>query len=167
MEKWKGVMPAIVTPFTADDDLDEKAFRHIMEFNILAGVHGFWVAGGTGESVMLSEAENMRLAEISVEQAAGRVLIIHHVGAVTTAGAVRQAKAAAKAGVDAVCCVPPFFYKPSVNALVAHYQAIGVASGGLPMFIYNLPQCTGTEITPGLMKKIKENAPSCMGLKRE
>lgn len=56
----------------------------LLEYNVQAGVDGFWVAGGTGESVLLSEQENMRLAELSVKQNRGRVVNIHHVGAVTT-----------------------------------------------------------------------------------
>lgn len=165
MPQWRGVMPAIVTPFTEGGGLDEAAFRGIYEYNIQAGVHGFWVAGGTGESVMLTDEENMRLATISVEQNAGRVLNIHHVGSITTAGAAKLAQHAAAAGVDAICCVPPFFYKPTNDAIVAHFQAVAAASGGLPLFIYNLPQCTGTEITPELMRTIKEGVPSCVGLK--
>ena len=92
MAEFKGVVPAIITPMTADGELNEAAFREVMEFNIQAGVHGFWIAGGTGESVLLSDEENNRIAEIAADQNRGRVKAIMHVGAPTTARAVRMAE---------------------------------------------------------------------------
>ena len=62
---FKGVVPALITPMTAAGALHEEALRRVMEFNIAAGVHGFWVAGGTGESILLSDEENRRIAEIA------------------------------------------------------------------------------------------------------
>ena len=73
MATFHGVFPAIITPMTPEGRLNEAVFREVMEFNIQAGVHGFWVAGGTGESVLLDDEENMRLAEIAVEQSQGRI----------------------------------------------------------------------------------------------
>lgn len=137
----------------------------VMEYNIQAGVHGFWIAGGTGESIMIDDAENMRMAEISAEQNKGRVTNIMHVGAATTKRACALAEHAAKCGMESICAVPPFFYKPSAEALVEHYRAIGEASRGLPLFVYNLPSSTGTTLTPGLMRRIQEGVPSLMGLK--
>ena len=68
-----GIMPAIITPMDANGDLDEDAFRAVMEYNIQAGVHGFWIAGGTGESVLIEDEENKRMAEIAAELNKGRV----------------------------------------------------------------------------------------------
>jgi dihydrodipicolinate synthase/N-acetylneuraminate lyase len=164
MAAFRGVFPAIITPMTAEGRLNEAAFRDVMEFNIQAGVHGFWVAGGTGESVLLDDEENMRVAEIAVDQARGRVTNIMHVGALTTARAARMATHAARAGVEAICCVPPFFYKPSDEGIVEHYRIVAAAAN-LPFFVYNLPQSTGTEITPELMRKIQERVPQLAGLK--
>ena len=65
MPDFRGILPAIITPMNADGALNEEAFREVMEFNIQAGVHGFWVAGGTGESILLDDDENMRIAEIA------------------------------------------------------------------------------------------------------
>lgn len=164
MAGFNGVFPAIVTPFSSGDSLNEGAFREIIEFNIRAGVDGFWVAGGTGESVLLDDEENMRIAEIAADQSGGRVKNIMHVGAPTTARAARMAEHAARAGVEAICCVPPFFYRPSDEAVVQHYKTVAAAAD-LPFFVYNLPQATGTEITPELMSKIKDGVPQLAGLK--
>lgn len=164
MSTFRGVFPAIITPMTPEGRLNEAALREVMEFNIQAGVHGFWVAGGTGESVLLDDDENRRIAEIAVDQARGRVTNIMHVGALTTARAAQMAEHAARVGVEAICCVPPFFYKPSDAALVEHYRIVAAAAN-LPFLVYNLPQCTGTEITPELMQKIQERVPQLAGLK--
>ena len=164
MSDFHGVYPAIITPMTAEGDLNEAAFREVMEFNIQAGVHGFWVAGGTGESVLLDDEENMRIAEIAADQSRGRIENIMHVGAATTKRAVKLAEHAAKAGVESICCVPPFFYRQSDEAIVEHYRAVGEAAN-LPLFVYNLPQSTGVEITPELMQKIQNGVPQLKGLK--
>ena len=164
MTKFEGVFPAIITPMAADGSLNEAAFRQVMEFNIQAGVQGFWVAGGTGESVLLDDEENRRIAEIAADQSQGRILNIMHVGAPTTTRSARLAEHAAKAGVEAICCVPPFFYRQSDEAIVEHYRVVAGAAD-LPLFVYNLPASTGVEITPQLMQKIQEGVPQLAGLK--
>jgi len=164
MREFEGIYPAHITPMTDDGDLNEEAFRKVMEFNIHAGAHGFWVAGGGGECILLDDTENNRIAEISVEQAAGRAKIIMHVGASTTRRAAAMAEYAAKAGVDAICCVPPFFYSQSDEAIVEHYRVVAAAAS-LPFFAYNLPSSTGVEITPVLMRKIQERVPQLEGVK--
>jgi len=162
--RFEGLYPAVITPMSTDGSIDEAVFRQVIEFNIRAGVHGFWVAGGTGESVLLDDEENRRLAEIVVDQAAGRANVIMHVGAPTTRRAAALAAHAAGAGVEAICCVPPFFYRRSDAEIVDHYRAVGAAAGR-PLFIYNLPSATGVEITPGLMGRIQDGVPQVAGLK--
>ena len=164
MKSFNGIFPAIITPMTADGRLNEDAFRQVMEFNIQAGVHGFWVAGGTGESVLLDDAENCRIAEIASDQNQGRIANIMHVGAPTTARSARLAEHAAKAGCEAICCVPPFFYGHSDRGIVEHYRIVAAAAD-LPFFVYNLPSATGVEITPDLMAKIQDGVPQLAGLK--
>ena len=164
MADFEGVIPAHVTPMGADGWLNEAAFREIMEFNIQAGVDGFWVAGGTGESVLLDDEENIRIARIAADQNRGRVKNIMHVGAATTLRATKLAENAARAGVEAICCVPPFFYRQTDDAIVAHYRAVGAAAD-LPLFVYNLPGATGVLITPEMMKKIQDGVPQLKGVK--
>ena len=164
MPKFRGVYPAFLTPTTQDGGLNEPVFREVMEFNIQQGAHGFWVAGGTGESVLLDDAENMRIAEIASDQSRGRAKNIMHVGAPTTLRAARMAEHAAGAGVDAICCVPPYFYDRSDDEIVEHYRTIAAAAD-LPFFVYNIPKTTGVEIMPDLMRKIQDRVPQLAGLK--
>ena len=164
MDRFRGVFPATITPMTAEGDLNEETFRHVLEFNIQAGVHGFWVAGGTGESVLLADEENKRIAEIAADQNNGRVVNIMHVGAATTQRAARLAEHAAKVGIESICCVPPFFYGRGDEEIVEHYRIVAAAAD-LPLFIYNLPSATGVEITPQLARKIQDRVPQLTGLK--
>ena len=95
LTKFKGLYPALATPMDENGELAEGALRAIIESNIESGVHGWWVAGGTGESVLLDDEENMRVAEIVVDQAAGRANTILHVVASTTKRAAKLAEHAA------------------------------------------------------------------------
>ena len=72
MSEFRGVYPAIITPMTREGQLNEAACREVLEFNIQAGVHGFWIAWGTGESVLLDDEENIRITEIAADQVVGR-----------------------------------------------------------------------------------------------
>ena len=162
--EFEGIVPAIITPFTPEGEVNEEAYRRVMESNIEAGVHGFWVCGGTGEGAILEDEERIRLAQISVDQARGRAKIIMHVGATTTRSAVRIAKASREAGVDAVCSVPPLIYRPDDNAIVDHYKAIADAAQ-VPFFVYNLPQMAVVEIMPPLMERLVKEIPTLTGMK--
>ena len=161
---FEGIYPAIITPMSLDGSVNETAFRAVMEFNIQSGVHGFWVAGGTGESILLDDEENNRIAEWAADQNKGRTNNIMHVGAATTRRAVKMAEHAAKVGVEAICAVPPFFYRTTDDGIVQHYKAIADASG-LPLFVYNLPGSTGVNISADLMKKLQDQVPQLTGLK--
>ena len=165
MTEYQGIYTAPITPMTADGALNEAVMREIVEFHVGAGVDGFWVAGGSGESILLDDEENHRIAEAVADQVAGRAKVIMHVGAASTKRAARNAEAAARAGVDAVCCVPPFFYRQTDAAVVEHYRVVAAATS-LPFFSYNLPQivdCNDNEgLKPGVAHDIAKrgNIPS-------
>ena len=99
MTEFRGVYTALITPMTATHELNEDVLRKIVEFNIGAGIDGFWVAGGSGESILLDDDENGRIAEIVTQQSNGRAKIIMHVGAPTTKRAPAFANARAKSPV--------------------------------------------------------------------
>jgi 4-hydroxy-tetrahydrodipicolinate synthase len=162
--EFEGIVPAIITPMTGDGEVDEEAFRVVMEDNIQAGVHGFWTAGGTGESVLLTDEENRRIARAAADQNQGRTNVIMHVGAQTTARAARNAEHAAAAGVEAICAVPPYFVHPGDQGVADYYRTVAAAAD-LPLFAYNLPQSTGVELTPDLMKRLQDQVPQLTGLK--
>jgi N-acetylneuraminate lyase len=163
--EFKGVFPAPPTPVTQDGDIHEKALRALLEDNIAHGAHGFWMAGSTGEGPILTDEQRDAVARISGETCRGRALVIMHVGAISTASAVRAARTARTAGCAAVCCVPPFFFPSSERSRIEHYKAVADAAGDLPFFVYNLPQLTQVETAPALMEKFVRELPTLKGLK--
>jgi dihydrodipicolinate synthase/N-acetylneuraminate lyase len=163
--EWRGVFPANPTPVQADGRINESALRAIFEDNLSHGVGGFWVAGSTGEGPVMSERQRETTARVAGETISGRGLSIMHVGAVSTESAAKGAKAAKDSGCDAICCVPPFFFKGNDQMTIDHYKRVADAADGLPFFVYNLPQLTQVEFTPELMAKVVDAVPSVIGLK--
>ncbi len=163
--EYKGVFPAPPTPVTEDGRIHEKALRALLEDNIAHGANGFWMAGTTGEGPILTEEQRDAVASISAEVCRGRALAIMHVGAISTASAVKTARTARSAGCDAVCCLPPFFFPSSDRSRIEHYKAVADAAGDLAFFVYNLPQLTQVETGPALMEKFLREIPTLKGLK--
>ncbi|MQF63955.1 dihydrodipicolinate synthase family protein [SAR202 cluster bacterium AD-802-L14_MRT_200m] len=163
--EFKGVFPANPTPLKSDGRINEKALEKIIQDNLAHGVDGFWIAGSTGEGPVMSEVQRETTARIAGETISGRGLSIMHVGAISSESAAKGARAARKYGCDAICCVPPFFFRGGDQMTIDHYKRVADASDGLPFFVYNLPQLTQVEITPDLMEKIVDAVPNVVGLK--
>jgi dihydrodipicolinate synthase/N-acetylneuraminate lyase len=163
--EFKGVFPANPTPVRSDGRINEEALRVIFEDNLSHGVGGFWVAGSTGEGPVMSDQQRETTARIAGETISGKGLSIMHIGAISTESAAKGAKAAKDSGCDAICCVPPFFFKGNDQMTIDHYKRVADAADGLPFFVYNLPQLTQVETTPDFMEKIVAAVPSVVGLK--
>ena len=163
--EFKGVFPANPTPVKSDGRINEKALEKIIQDNLAHGVDGFWIAGSTGEGPVMSEVQRETTARIAGETISGRGLSIMHVVAISSESASKGARAARKYGCDAICCVPPFFFRGGDQMTIDHYKRVADASDGLPFFVYNLPQLTQVEITPDLMEKIVDAVPNVVGLK--
>jgi 4-hydroxy-tetrahydrodipicolinate synthase len=138
----RGIIPAVITPFTADERVDEGAFRKVLHSMIDQGVHGLFPVGTGGEFFALTREEKERLMKVAVEEAAGRVFVMPNVGAITTAESVALARHAEAVGSNAVSVVTPFFLKPSQEELFEHYKAICTAVK-IPVLAYNIPDRTG------------------------
>src|SRR5690554_755721 len=106
---FKGIVPAVLTPLDADGVAEERLRRHI-DFLVERGVHGLYPTGTTGEGVLLSENDRRRVAEIVIDQAAGRIPVMIHVGHLSTRVTVELARHAVSVGADAVGVVAPYFY---------------------------------------------------------
>jgi N-acetylneuraminate lyase len=146
LAKFKGIIPALLTPFDENDKLNENELKKLIERNIAQGVSGFYVAGSTGEAFLLSMEERKRVMQIVKETAGKRVTLIAHVGCVATAHSVELARYASELGYDAVSSVAPFYYKFGFEDIKKHYFAIADASG-LPVIVYNFPAFSGVNIT--------------------
>jgi 4-hydroxy-tetrahydrodipicolinate synthase len=142
-----------VTPFTADDHLNEPALRRLTQHLLAGGVHGLFAVGSQGEFWALSADEKRRVWEIVVEEARGNVPVYAGTAAVTTREAIALTRAAEGAGVAAVSVLTPYFVSPSEDELYAHYRAIA-ASTRLPVVLYANPARTGVRISPRLVTRL-------------
>ena len=137
----RGIMPALVTPFTPQEDIDDEGLRRLIR-HVLPHVNAVVPAGTTGEFVYLLEDEKRRLIDITLDEVGGRVPVIAGTGCANTRDTVALTQYAKDAGVHAALVVAPFYLKPTFNEVYEHYEA--VSKVGVPIILYNIPQCTGT-----------------------
>ena len=148
-----GIIPAMVTPLTADDKINEPALRRLTNHLIEGGAHGLFAVGSQGEFWALSADEKQQVWEVVVEETNGRVPVYAGTAAVTTHETIALTRLAEKAGVDAVSILTPFFVSPSEDELYNHYRAIG-ESTSLPILLYSNPARTGVKVSPGLLARL-------------
>jgi 4-hydroxy-tetrahydrodipicolinate synthase len=159
---FKGSIVALITPFK-DGKVDEKAFQAFVEWQIAQGTQGLVPCGTTGESPTLSHEEHMRVVELCVEAAAGRVPVIAGTGSNSTAEAVALTRHAKEAGADAALVVTPYYNKPSQEGLYQHYKAIHDAVE-LPIVIYNIPGRCVVDMSVATMARLAK-LPNIVGVK--
>lgn len=155
----KGVLSAIVTPFTADGEkIDEAALRKLVDQNIADGVDGFVPAGGTGEFSVLSHQERLRLVEVVVEQTAGRAAVLAHTGATSSREAIEFTKHAERVGATAVMLATPYYEPIGFNEAFAYYAAVADATS-LSICAYNFPPATGLHLDVDFLVKLAREIP--------
>lgn len=142
---WTGCGTALVTPFTRDGSLDEQAVRRLARRQVEAGIHFLVPCGTTGESPTLSDDERIRIVELVVEEAAGRVPVLAGAGGYDTREVIHSALRMKRAGATGILSVTPYYNKPTPEGLFQHYIAIA-AEVELPIVLYNVPGRTGCNI---------------------
>src|SRR5919202_5352914 len=153
-EPFHGVLPALITPYTADGvAIDAHALSANVERLIAGGVAGLVPGGSTGEFTTLSHAGRRQLVEATLEAAAGRVPVVAGTGALSTRETVELSVHAERAGAAAVMIVPPFYDALSWRELRAHYTAVADAIA-IPIMYYNLPSATGVTLTAEQFRKL-------------
>jgi 4-hydroxy-tetrahydrodipicolinate synthase len=155
-DSFKGSIPALVTPLR-DGKVDEAAFRKLVSWQIEQGSHGLVPCGTTGESPTLSHEEHMRVVEICVEEANGRVPVIAGAGSNATEEAIALTRHARKVGADAVLSVTGYYNKPSQEGLYRHFAAIADAVD-IPIVVYNIPARAIVEISVETMGRLAKIA---------
>jgi 4-hydroxy-tetrahydrodipicolinate synthase len=139
------VLVALVTPMTADGEVDWPAVEKHMDDVVSAGADGLVVTGTTGETSTLTDAEKLRLVEMGKDVAAGRAKIITGGGSNETAHAIQLYRDSAKAGADGILVVTPYYNKPTQAGILTHFRMIADATD-LPMMLYDIPGRTGVPI---------------------
>lgn len=155
----KGVLSAIVTPFTSDGEkIDEAALRALVDQGIADGVDGFVPAGGTGEFSVLSHDERLRLIEIVVDQTAGRVAVLAHTGATSSREAVAYSKHAQNVGATAIMLATPYYEPIGFEEAFSYYASVADATE-LPICAYNFPPATGLHLDVGFLVRLASEIP--------
>lgn len=159
----KGIIAAMVTPFTENEEVNEQGIRLLVRRMLKGGVHGIFALGTNGEFFAMDFAEKVRVAEIVVDEVAGRVPVYAGAGAVTTRETIALAKAFEKAGVDALSVITPYFLPFNQNELADHFTRLADATP-LPIVMYNIPARAGTALQPATVAQLAK-IPNIVGVK--
>ena len=159
---FSGSIPALVTPFR-DGNVDEDAFRRLVEWQIGQGSSALVPCGTTGESATLSYEEHYRVIELCIEVADGHVPVIAGCGSNDTATAVRHMAFSKAAGAAAALVVAPYYNRPNQDGIYAHYAHLAETSD-LPIIVYNVPGRTITDIQPDTLARLAK-IPTIIGIK--
>jgi 4-hydroxy-tetrahydrodipicolinate synthase len=150
-----GCGTALVTPFRKDGALDEAVLRRLVRRQIAEGVDFLAPCGTTGESPTLSRREHLRVVEIVLEEAKGKVPVVAGAGGYNTAGVIELAQELERMGVDGLLSVTPYYNKPTQEGLFQHYKAIASAVR-LPILVYSVQGRTGVNVEPLTLKRLAE-----------
>ncbi len=141
-EKFKGIFPALLTPFDANGKVNEKELERLINYNLEKGVDGFYVNGSTAESFLMEDADRELVYRLCAKYAKGKCTLIAQVGDMSVAKAIKYAKLCDELGYDAISSVTPFYFKYSSEQIIEYYLSL-VDACNLPMFIYFIPALAG------------------------
>lgn len=150
-----GCGTALITPFAADGSLDESALRKLVKRQIEAGINFLVPCGTTGESPTLNRREHLRVVEITLEEAKGKVPVLGGAGGYNTAEVIELARELQHLGVDGILSVTPYYNKPTQEGLYQHFKAIATAAP-IPMVVYSVQGRTGVNVEPATLKRLAE-----------
>jgi len=151
---FQGCGTAMVTPFRKDGSLDEITLRSLVKRQIDEGINFLVPCGTTGENPTLTRQEHLRVVEITLEEAKGRVPVLAGAGGYNTVEVIELAKEIKAMGADGILSVTPYYNKPTQEGLYQHYKAIAAVK--LPMIVYSVQGRTGVNIEPATLKRLSE-----------
>ncbi len=162
--KLRGIIPPVVTPMTADQDVDLPGLRKHIDLMLAKGVHGIFVLGTTGEFYALDDYEKQSIVADAIKHVGKRSPVYAGTGAETTREVIRVTKMAEKEGAAGVSVITPYFIKPNQAELFDHFRRVA-ESTSLPVVLYNNPAtCGGVSIDPETAAKLAE-IPNIIGIK--
>ncbi len=158
-----GAFTALVTPLK-NGEVDEEAYRGLIEWQIEQGINGLVPCGTTGEAATMGHAEQGKVVKMCVDQVKGRVPVIAGAGSNNTKEAIELTKLVKQAGADAALQITPYYNKPTTQGMIGHFKAIA-AEASLPFIVYNVPGRTGLNLLPPNLKRIADAVPEVVGVK--
>ncbi|QQS45540.1 MAG: 4-hydroxy-tetrahydrodipicolinate synthase [Acidobacteriota bacterium] len=153
LDQLRGCGTALVTPFHKDESIDEAALKRFIEYQIDGGVDFLVACGTTGESVTMTDDEQARVVELTIDAAQGRVPVVAGAGGYNTREVIEKIARYSALGADAILSVTPYYNKPTQEGLFQHYRAIAESSA-LPVILYNVPGRTGCNLEPALVARL-------------
>ncbi|MCM3771574.1 MULTISPECIES: dihydrodipicolinate synthase family protein [Priestia] len=166
MKHLYGVTTAMVTPFAKTGEVDLEKVVNLTEFLISKGVHCLYPLGTTGEMLRLSVKERKEIAETVVKQAANRVTVFIHVGAMNEEDTIELAKHACEIGADGIGVVTPMFFGANDNELETYFTKVAHSvPNDFPMYLYNIPQSSSNDLTAEVAQKVAEACKNVIGIK--
>jgi len=152
---FQGTLPAMVTPFTRDEKIDEEGLRSLIHFLIDHGVDGVVPCGTTGESATLTHEEHKRVIKITVEAVHGRVPVLAGTGSNSTAESIELTLSAKEMGADGALLISPYYNKPTQEGIYQHYRKIAEETA-FPLVLYNVPGRTCLNILPETVARLSQ-----------
>jgi 4-hydroxy-tetrahydrodipicolinate synthase len=153
--EWKGVFPALLTPFNKNEELDIDMFEKNLAAQVAAGVNGIIIGGSLGEASTITEKEKEEMVEFSVEYLNESIPVIMNIAECTTNDAIRQAANAKKWGADGIMLLPPMRYKTDDRETITYFKAVA-KSTDLPIMIYNNPHDYKIDCRPDMFDELIE-----------
>jgi len=166
IKELKNVITAMITPFKSDLTIDEEKYREFIRFQVDNGCN-ILTMGTTGESATLSHEEHHQAIDIAVDEIRNykkERMVMAGTGSNSTKESISLSKYAENAGVDVLLLVVPYYNKPAQHSLVDHFTEIA-KSVSLPIFLYNVPGRTGTNMEPNTVKKVIDKNDNIVGMK--
>lgn len=154
VEKFKGIYPAVITPFTKEGSVDEDKLRGYIAY-LMEKVDGLFVCGSYGSGPIMTMDERKKVAEVTLEVAKGKVPVIMHIGCSDTASTIELAKHAEEHGADAVAAVTPFYYRHLTDVIKEHYRAL-VNAVQIPVIVYNNPKYSNFNVSADLLAELAD-----------
>ena len=164
MELGKGIIPALLTPFTETEEVDYEALRAHTRSMVESGVQGIFCLGTNGEFYALTESEKLKITETVVDEVNGKIPVYAGSGEISTRTVIRLTNAFQKLGVSAVSVITPYFIHPSQHELYEHYGRIARETQ-LPVILYNIPMRTHVNLEPETVADLARDFPGIIGMK--
>ena len=164
LEKYEGVIPAFYACYDEAGEVSPERVRTLTQYFIDKGVKGVYVNGSSGECIYLSVADRKLILENVMQVAKGKLTVIAHVACNNTKDSVELAKHAESLGVDAIAAIPPIYFRLPDYSIAKYWNDMSAAAPNTDFVIYNIPQLSGTTLTPALYAEMRKN-PRVIGVK--
>lgn len=160
-----GSIAPLITPFTADGDLDESSLANLVEWQLRAGTHGISIGGSTGEPSAQTTQERARAIQVVARTNADRVPLLAGTGSAKLSETLELTQAAQDSGADAALVISPYYARPTQEGMYRWYEAVAREFPDMPIVIYNVPSRTAVDVAPETVARLFRDFENVVGIK--